>query len=125
MGLAARIGARRAPRVCPRRPLVEDGEVFPQTRPHGRRRGSRGSAACEEPFAFLGHGTAGCAGWRLAAGAAGDAGRWPRSGRAGLWQRARPGVLSGAHVEPVVPSSGTGIVPNGWGRICPSLEGRG
>lgn len=65
-------------RVCPRRSLVEargDFFFFPAT-PAGAEGacapaparsvpGARGSAACEQPFAFLGHVAAACAGWRL------------------------------------------------------------
>lgn len=57
--------------------------------------GAHGSAVCEKPFAFLGHVTTACAGWRLAARAASDVGRWPRGGRAGLWQRIWWGFVTG------------------------------
>lgn len=74
-GTVARSAASRVPHAGH---LLRTGRFF-RSRTAGA---GGGSAACEEPFAFLGHVTAGCAGWRLAAaGAAGDAGRWPRGGR--------------------------------------------
>lgn len=128
--------------MCPCGSLVEaaGGSLQPQpgrgggcsrTVPAWSAPGARGSTVCEQPSAFLGHVTAACAGWRLAAGAAGDVGtdpgRWPWGGRA-VPRRASPwGFGRVLLADGVRGAGGVGLAPGcalGKHRGCWGHAGR-
>lgn len=80
-----------------------------------------GSAACEQPFAFLGHVTAGCAAWQPGLPVT-------RGGGPGVAESLTGSSVRGARGAGgagLALSCGTRIVPSGWGQICHSFEGRG
>lgn len=112
------VGGQAWCQVSPRRSLVEDGNVFSAAAGAG---GAGGSAACEQPFAFLGHVTAGCAGCQPGPPVTRGGGPGVPESPAGGSVRSTRGA-GGA--GPAL-SCGTGIVPSGWGQICHSLEAEG